>query len=216
VIDHSIVGSIQVIADEVRKDPVVIRVRDSIIDATGTDCDGPTCEAIGAPGSGIAHATVRIARATIIGRVMVHAIDLAENSIFTGLVTVARRQIGCVRFCWVRPGSRTPRRFHCQPDLVDEAVAAALGPSPDQDALDAAKRAERERVRPRFTSLRYGTPAYCQFALDCATEITRGADDESEMGVYHDLFQPQREANLRARLDEYTPAASEAGIIFVS
>jgi hypothetical protein len=27
------------------------------------------------------------------------------------------------------------------------------------------------------------------------------------MGVFHDLANPQRKANLRARLDEYTPAA---------
>jgi hypothetical protein len=36
------------------------------------------------------------------------------------------------------------------------------------------------------------------------------------MGVFHDLFNPQREANLRARLDEYTPAGMRAGIIFVN
>jgi len=34
--------------------------------------------------------------------------------------------------------------------------------------------------------------------------------------VFHDLFQPQREANLRTRLDEYTPAEMQAGIIFAS
>jgi hypothetical protein len=50
----------------------------------------------------------------------------------------------------------------------------------------------------------------------CADDIKRGADDQSEMGAYHDLFQPQREANLRARLDEYTPAGMDVGIIFVS
>ena len=50
----------------------------------------------------------------------------------------------------------------------------------------------------------------------CAPGITRGAGDESEMGVFHDLFQPQRAANLRARLDEFMPAGSEAGIIFAS
>jgi hypothetical protein len=34
------------------------------------------------------------------------------------------------------------------------------------------------------------------------------------MGVFHDLFQPQRAANLRARLDEFLPARLDAGIIF--
>ena len=36
------------------------------------------------------------------------------------------------------------------------------------------------------------------------------------MGVFHDLFEPQREANLRARLDEFTPAGAEAAVIFAS
>ena len=63
---------------------------------------------------------------------------------------------------------------------------------------------------------RYGTPTYCQLADSCADEIKRGTDDESEMGVFHDLFQPQRAANLRARLDEYTPAGMDAGIIYAN
>ena len=78
------------------------------------------------------------------------------------------------------------------------------------------KQRESNRVRPRFNSTRYGKPDYCQLANDCAGEIKRGADDESEMGVFHDLFQPQRAANLRARLDEFTPAGMEAGIIYAS
>lgn len=41
-----------------------------------------------------------------------------------------------------------------------------------------------------------------------------GADDESEIGVFHDLFQPQREANLRTRLEEYVPAEFDVNLIF--
>jgi hypothetical protein len=59
-------------------------------------------------------------------------------------------------------------------------------------------------------------PTYCQLAEHCADEIKRGADDESEMGAFHDLFQPQREANLRARLEEYIPARADVGIILAS
>ena len=58
--------------------------------------------------------------------------------------------------------------------------------------------------------------AYCQLAPDCAPEIAGGADDESEMGVFHDLFQPQRAANLRARIEEYTPAGLDVAILFAS
>jgi len=36
------------------------------------------------------------------------------------------------------------------------------------------------------------------------------------MGAFHNLFQPQRETNLRVRLDEYLRFGLEAGIIYVS
>ena len=158
------------------------------------------------------------------GRVQVHAIALGENAIFDGRVTVARRQHGCVRFSYVTPGSRTPRRFHCQPDLAEAfvvqalraAAAAASLPPPAAAVLDAAASCERIRMRPHFNSRRYGMPTYCQLSADSAQEIRRGAEDESEMGVFHDLFQPQREANLRTRLDEYVPAGADVGVILAS
>lgn len=223
-IEHSIIGSIQVNIDEVRIDPLRIRLSDSILDATGSDCEGPACEAIGAAGSTIAHAVLTIVRSTVFGRIDTHAIELAENSIFMGTIRVARRQLGCMRFCYVRPVSRTPKRYHCQPDLVEQLAENSLiqtaekagQPKQDKAAIDAAKLLEQERVRPQFNSFRYGTPSYCQLAENCADEIKRGADDESEMGVFHDLFQPQREANLRVRLDEYIPARAEVGIIVSS
>jgi hypothetical protein len=141
----------------------------------------------------------------VLGEVNAHAIELAENCIFMSRVRVARSQLGCMRFCYVAPVSRTPRRYHCQPDGVTVGLTQA----------DDRARAET-LVRPRFNSMRYGTPTYCQLAATCAEEIKRGADDESEMGVFHDLFQPQREANLRTRLDEFTPAGINAGIIFAN
>ncbi len=212
-IEHSILGTIQVTADQVRTDPITIHLSDSILDATGSDCDSPACEALGAPGWPLAHAVLTVRRSTVIGKVFVHAIDLAENSIFMSRVRVGRRQRGCMRFCYVAPGSRTPRRYQCQPDLVEQIVTATVPEGPERDQ---AKEREQLRVRPQFNSTRYGTPTYCQLALTCALEIRRGADDESEMGAFHDLYQPQREANLSARLDEFTPAGMDAGIIFAS
>jgi hypothetical protein len=196
-IEHSIIGSIQVNQDEVQTNPIPIQISDSILDATGTER-----EALDAPGYPVAHAQLTILRSTVFGQILVHSIALAENSIFNGIITAARRQQGCVRFCYITPGSRTPRRYNCQPDLVNQA------------APDDLKQVERERVRPQFTSTRYGTPAYCQLADRCAQEIKQGADDESEMGVFHYLYQPQRAANLRSRLDEYIPAGMQVGIIY--
>lgn len=208
-IEHSIVGSVQVALDEVAGDPVRMRVRDSIIDATG-----PEREAVGAPGCPVAHVALSIQRSTVFGRVQVHAIERAEDSVFAAPVRVARSQVGCMRFCYVPAGSRTPRRYACQPDGVDEKADLETVPGTPENAQ--LRRRERLRVRPRFAGVRYGSPRYARLADDCAPEVARGASDESEMGAFHDLFQPQRAATLRARLDEYTPAGLDAGVVYLS
>jgi hypothetical protein len=87
-----------------------------------------------------------------------------------------------------------PRRFACRPAAGDDPRA----------------------VRPQFTSLRYGHHAYGQLSRRTSVKVRQGADDEAEMGVYHDLYQPQREANLRLRLDEYLRFGLEAGIFYAS
>jgi hypothetical protein len=211
-IEHSIIGSILVYENEVQEEPIRITISDSILDATSTERS-----ALSEPEDGIAYAALTVARCTVFGQIRVHAIERAENSIFRGLITVARRQWGCTRFCYITPGSRTPRRYRCQPDLVEQAADAKkkAQAASSQEKKDY-KRHEEDRVRPVFNSTRYGNPTYCQLALVCAVEITHGADDESEMGAFHDLYQPQRQANLRVRLDDYTPAGMEAGIIYVS
>lgn len=196
-IEHSILGPIEVIEDEVHSDPIPIEVRDSIVDAMGGDH-----QSIIGPQGSHAHAVLTVRRSTVFGIVQVHAMKLGENSLFLDCVHVARRQIGCMRFCYVPSGCRTPRRYNCQPDLVV------------RDAADAAAKArEAERVRPQFTARRYGQPAYAQLSVHCAREILEGADDGAEMGAFHDLFQPQRFANLRARLAEFTPVGGEAGVL---
>jgi hypothetical protein len=207
-VEHSIVGTIRVSEDAVGLDPIPLSISDSIVDATGHDM-----QAIGAPGDGIAHLLLTVSDTTVFGIVDVHAIELAENCIFTGCVNVARRQIGCVRFCYVPCRCRTPRRYRCQPD---EAIAEVRRRITDADRLYAEILGEQLRLRPQFTSEHYGTPGYAQLGVHCAPEIVRGADDDSKMGVYHDLFQPQRAANLRARLAQFTPAGMHVGLLFAN
>jgi hypothetical protein len=185
-IEHSILGTVEVIGDEVSEDPLDIHLRDSILDATGDDR-----EALSAPDCRHAHAVLHLHRTTVIGEVHTHAVEIAENSVFTGKLHVARRGIGCLRYSYVPAGSRTPRRHRCLPDLTPG-------------------------VRPLFAAVRYGTPWYGQLADSCPEEIRRGADDGAEMGAFHDLYRPQREDGLRARLAEYTPAGADAGIFFVT
>lgn len=211
-VEHSIIGSIQSYQDEVRGEPTPVQVTDSILDATSAEI-----EAIHSPGSAAAHLRLTVQRSTVIGVVEVHAITLAEESIFTGLIRVARRSEGCMRFCSYLPeGSRTPRRYHCQPDVAAAALAESLPPALSAAERENVLRAERARTRPLFNSLRYGAAAYCQLAEACPPAISAGAEDESEIGVFHDLYQPQRLATLWARLDESVPAEMNAGIFLVS
>ncbi|RFP10994.1 hypothetical protein D0T25_27160 [Duganella sp. BJB488] len=210
-IDHSITGPVQVAgADEAA--PIV--VTDSIIDAM--DISQP---AIAGTQGDIALALLTIARSTIVGEVAVHAITRAEDSLFLGKVEVARRQTGCVRYCYLPAASRTPRRHRCQPD---DAIAAARAKVDADTTLTPAQRAARKalvsadtalRVRPHFESLRYGSELYARLHPSTAAEIAAGAQDGSEMGVYHDLFEPQRLALLNARLAEYVPATFEAATL---
>lgn len=97
-----------------------------------------------------------------------------------------------MRFCYVPPGSITPPRYRCIPD---EAHPDAL---------------------PHFTSLRYGDPGYAQLRPATDRSIRVGASDEGEMGVLHALFQPQRETNLRIRLDEYLRFGLHAGVFYAT
>jgi hypothetical protein len=192
-IERSIVGSLQVVVD------AVAVVTDSIVDST---------DMAGVAYGGLSDAcggTLTVADTTVIGRVRTTQLTLATNSIFLATVAslappgtlpvdVERRQEGCVRFSYVPLGSRTPRRFSCRPADAAEATS----------------------VRPQFTSLRYGDPGYGQLSRRVAPEILAGADDEAEMGAFHDLGQPQRETNLRMRLDEYLRFGLEAGIFYAS
>jgi hypothetical protein len=113
--------------------------------------------------------------------------------------------------------SIVPRRYRCQPDLaVTAALTAADVP---KGSLNNAKRraitlATQARVQPSFTTLRYGQPGYCQLGSYCPQEIGAGAEDESEMGAFHDVFAPQREKNLKIRLQEYLRFGLEAGIFY--
>jgi hypothetical protein len=200
-IERSIIGSIHVAQNEVWTDPSRIIIRDSILDATNHDF-----EALSAGECRHAHALLTITNSTVFGEIDTHAIKLAENSIFSGLVRVARRQIGCMRFCYVDhtlEDARTPRRFNCQPELAM------------QNATEENREAVKERVVPAFRSETFGTATYAHLAESSPSEITEGADDQGEMGVYHHLYTSRRMANLVTRLNEFTPADMEVGIVLV-
>lgn len=197
-IDSCIIGGLQVVNDNTH-----VQITNSIVDATAE-----TLVAYSAPADELAAGgPLHIENSTIIGKVHTGEMELASNTIFLASLAVEdtwsklsaavlsdRRQAGCVRFSYLPPASIVPRRYYCQPATDGDAV----------------------RVRPQFTSLRYGDPGYCQLGQRCAVEIRQGADDEAEMGAFHNLYQPQRETNLRVRLDEYLRFGLEAGIFYAS
>jgi hypothetical protein len=167
-----------------------VQIRDSVVDATGAGelaYAGVPDEEAGTP--------IQLVNTTVIGRVFTRVASLISNSILVaepqpqgGPVSARaeRLQEGCVRFSRVPEDARLPRRHRCT------------------------------TLPPDFQSLVYGNPAYCQLGDRCPIEVLEGADDGSEMGVYHELFQPQRVANLRSRLDEYLRFGLEAGIFFAT
>lgn len=179
------------IVGQIRSDSgAEIHITDSIIDASDAKDIAYAGLADGDPG-----ASLTIENSTVIGEVYTRVMNYASNTIFlSDQVRAERLQQGCVRFSYVPRGSQLPRLFQCQPATAGD------------DA----------RVRPAFTSLRYGDTGYCQLSRACAIEITTGADDQSEMGAFHNLYQPRREANLRAALDEYLRFGLEAGIFYAS
>ena len=170
-----------------------LQVKESIV-------DGGVGLSIQAPG-----ARADLEASTFLGGIDHVRMLEASNSIFTDTVISTLRQAGCVRFCYLPEDSVTPRRYRCQPELALKDVTDA-----------AAQQSIRSRIKPSFTSDNYGQPGYAQLKLTVPSEITGGADDGAEMGAFRFLQQPQREANLRAGLDEYLRFGLEAGIFYAT
>lgn len=220
-IEDCIIGGLRVV------EGAEVSIENSIIDANSSDA-----VAYSAINSVSAGAPLIIKNTTVTGKVHTRIMELASNCIFCAVlsdddiaggewlspVQAERKQQGCVRFSYVPLNARLPRRFRCQPELaINEAIQNI---QTEQNVIlgSAQKQVIRSRVsnrvKPVFKNSRYGQPAYIQIALSCAKEILTGADDESEMGVFHNLFQPQRETNLKLRLKEYLRFGLDAGIFY--
>jgi hypothetical protein len=183
-IDRSVLGPIHVRAHEEITAPLPVAIADSILDA------GEGREIFISP-DGTPYLDLTIYRSTVLGALTCHGLTWAENSLFCGHVEIARRQSGFIRFCYVPPGSRTPRRFSCAP------------------------RAGADDKPPVFVSRTWGVAGYAEPAAESGADILKGSDDREALGAYHDLYWTARETNLRATLADYLPAGVNAGVIHV-
>lgn len=215
-IDHCLVGGMRVERE------ITVTVSNSIIDATADN------RVAYASNTGTAGGILSLVNSTIIGTVHTARLDLASNSIFVARpsgetlkpsVVSDQNQQGCVRFCFFPSDSIVPRQYHCQPALALEAALLAADQPKGSLSLaqqEAITLAALKRIRPTFTSLRYGQPGYCQLQRSSPKEILVGAEDESEMGAFHNVFASQRESNLQTRLEEYLRFGLEAGIFYAT
>lgn len=204
---HCIVGRIRTNAF------VQVSIQDCLIDATDQNA-----LAYAASDSGAFGGRLRIESSTVIGRVKTAGLELASNSLFLSPVESERKQEGCLRYSFVPAGSRVPRRFRCEPEwTIQQSLDLAMKKNPHLTTLERKQIAEeiRARLKPGFHSLRYGAPGFGQLRLASPSQILMGADDESEMGVYHRLHQQQRANNLHSRLSEFLRVGLEAGAFYV-
>ncbi|MEX0365265.1 MAG: hypothetical protein AB3N22_04310 [Ruegeria sp.] len=199
-------------------------LRDSVVDAAAVPArDSAEGLAIAGPaGEGDPAGSLTIIACTVLGRILARSFPLVSDSILHARggtpVQALRRQQGCMRFSFVPDGSITPRRYRCQPQLaIDQMIAEteveAGGPIP-QAQRDLIRARITRWLRPGFVAQSASYPAYVQLRLASPAEIRRGASDEGEMGAWHLLAAPQREANLRIRLEEYLRFGLEAGIFY--
>jgi hypothetical protein len=207
-LDHCVVGPV------VAVEGVELAANDSVLDASAQDeiafCGRApaggglltvSTAADRQTGDGLSYGGhLTLDACTVLGKVHARQLDVSDSLLLAALadggdpwpapVWAERRQVGCIRFSFVPPGSRTPRKFHC------------AGEDPAE--------------RPFHTSLRFGDPGYMQLRRSTNDAIRTGSSDESEMGVTHELYAPQREGNLLIRLDEYLRFGLEAGVFYAT
>lgn len=169
-----------------------------------------------------------IESSTVIGRIHTREMTLVSNSILLASRTEddahapirsERRQAGCIRFSYLPRDSIVPRCFQCQSHLAIRTAIDARRRKKTKITDGELQKIVKQialRMQPVFTERRYGRAGYMQLANSTPTEIRRGAEDEAEMGVFRTLSQPQRETNLRVRLQEYLRFGLEAGIFYVT
>jgi hypothetical protein len=131
-------------------------------------------------------AALKAERVTFIDDVHAHEVT-ADDSVFNGGLSTDTPHTGYVRYCLIRPVSKTPVRFACI-----ETAGQML--------------ASREFGRPRFARLFDGLP-------DAART---GSSEGLEIGAFALYSENTRKANLRLAIAEFLPEAVSARVEYRS
>jgi hypothetical protein len=132
--------------------------------------------------------------ATVYGTIHTLSIGRVSDSILFSMVLAERTQSGCVRYSYLPWLSQAPRRYECHPASAEE------------DA----------QINVQFRSRTFSSEYYFRLSTNTSAEIRKGAEDEGEMGCYHALALPQREADLRIKLDEFLRFGLEPGVYYAT
>ena len=207
LVDHSVVGTVRGPARNRRPQSgfapsTILRIRDSILGLGRTGITKGKVDRILRRGVVISGPyLLQVERSTLLGNALVRQVEEISNSIVLGALIFDRLPSGTIRFSHVRLREELiPATVQCLPVL------------------------EEGRLQPTdFESVRFGTPGFARLRRPRLDEqrltlgrVRVGADDGGEMGVFHDVFTPHREAALRRRLDEFTPATHEIVIRYIT
>jgi hypothetical protein len=120
---------------------------------------------------------VRLERVTVLGDVFVNRLDATE-ALVQGEVQITDNQHSCVRFSAATSLNTQHFESHTYPTGIPNHF---------------------------FTSRRFGDPGYAQLSKSAPEDITRGAENRSEIGAFSGLLNPIKRDDLQTKVLEYMP-----------
>lgn len=108
---------------------------------------------------------------------------VASETIFDDVATVKKRQEGCIRYSRYQEKSILPRTYQCT------------------------------TMKPIYNSRNPANPNYLQLNVKCDEQILKGAENNSEMGVYYYGYYSLAYDNFKIKLKEYLPITLKPAVI---
>lgn len=135
------------------------------------------------PAVDVSSGRTELTRVSVGGTVTAHELE-ADTTVFDGVVTVQDRFHGCVRYSRVVGGSVLPRTHRA---VVDVPL--------------------------RIVSRNRRDPGWWRLREDCDPAVSAGAEDGTELGAFGSVQLAARLRGFRRRLQEFTPAGLQTGVI---